>query len=302
MKRSTLIKSCRIHSGMTGLYTLIFLCCLIPNFLNSQISRFREYREKIVQAENKILANDLVGAHDLYDIAYKDHGFLMVKDLSNAAICAGIQGKTIEAAQWMRELLRQGVPKSELEQKAAFESVWTEAASQKILNRAEEYTANGRKYRDPRYRKSLDSLNILKTRYLEGDLQSGKAMASGLLAVFNLWGMPGEQITGVEKMDGTTLYDEIIDIITENKVFSKHHAALQKTLLLLLERGCIYPDKAASWIENMNQKSKKGFEKSGAVNLSDKQRILYILPPNRRASIIAQYLKENPESEFILKW
>jgi hypothetical protein len=54
--------------------------------------------------------------------------------------------------------------------------------------------------------------------------------------------------------------------------------------------------------ENMNQKSKKGFEISLAVNLSDKQRILYILPPNRRASIIAQYLKENPESEFILKW
>ena len=40
----------------------------------------------------------------------------------------------------------------------------------------------------------------------------------------------------------------------------------------------------------------------GWHDLSDKQRILYILPPNRRASIIAQYLKENPESEFILKW
>lgn len=281
------------------LFFLILIVGLIP--AQAQISRFREYRELIVQAEYKIMTDDIPAAFDYYQQAMKSHGYLMVRDLSNAALCAAIRGENIECALLMRELLRLGVPFSELQQKPEFDGIWKDSNSAKIMSKADAYSENGRRYRNARYIKSLDSLNILKDRYLNGNEEAGMQMATGLLVVFEMWGMPGEQYTGVTQMDGTTLFDEIITIIAVDDKFSKHHAQLSKIIRTILVRGCIYPEKAARWLESMSKKKILSPQTATDDKTRQKVRDKYILPPANMEYLANRYREEHVESSFILR-
>lgn len=282
---------------------ILFFFILIVEFIpaQAQISRFREYRELVVQAEYKIMTNDIPAAFEYYQQAMKSHGYLMVRDLSNAALCAAIHGENIECALLMRELLRLGVPFTEIQQIPEFDGIWKDPSSAKIMSKADAYSENGKRYRNARYLKSLDSLNIIKNRYLNGNEEAGKEMAEGLLAVFDMWGMPGEQYTGVTHMDGTTLFDEIITIIAVSDKFSKHHNRLSKIIQTLLVRGCIYPEKAARWLESMSQKKILSPQTATDDKTRQKVRDKYILPPANLEYIANRYREEHPESSFILR-
>ncbi len=286
----------------TWIISLLFISILggLAN-VQAQISRFREYREFIVQAEYKTMQDDIGAAYDLYQQAYKSHGYLMARDLSNAALCASIRGEYVECALLMRELLRLGVPLSEMQQKPEFDTIWKNPASAQIMSKANEYSENGKKYRNARYLKSLDSLNILKEWYLEGNEKAGIQMAEGLLEVFTMWGMPGENYTGVLNMSGTTQYDGIITLMAESNSFSKYHARLKNVIHILVERGCVYPEKNARWMEAMSKKKILSPQTASDEKTREKVRNKYFLPPANLADLATKYQEEHPESSFILK-
>jgi hypothetical protein len=286
----------------SGIFSLLFFSLLGGlATIQAQISRFREYRDIIVQAEFKTIQDDINAAYDLYQLAYKSHGYLMARDLSNAALCASIRGEYVECALLMRELLRLGVPLSEMQQKPEFDIIWKNPASAQIMSKADEYSENGKKYRNARYLKSLDSLNILKDWYLAGNEKAGIQMAEGLLDVFSMWGMPGENYTGVLNMSGTTQYDSIITLITEGSNFSKYHTRLRNVIHLLMERGCIYPEKNARWMEAMSKKKILSPQTETDEKTREKARSKYMLPPAILELQATQYQEEHPESSFILK-
>jgi hypothetical protein len=282
-------------------YLLLFSCLGRISNIQAQISRFREYRELIVQAEFKVMQEDIGAAYDLYQQAYRSHGYLMARDLSNAALTASIRGEYVECALLMRELIRLGVPLSEMQQKPEFDIIWKNPASNQIMSKADEYSENGKKYRNARYLKSLDSLNILKDWYLAGNEKAGIQMAEGLLEVFNMWGMPGENYTGVLNMAGASQYDGIITLMAEGSNFSKYHARLSKVIRQLVERGCLYPDKTARWMEAMSKKKILSPQTATDDKTREKVRNKYILPPANLEYLSAKYREEHPESSFIFK-
>lgn len=282
---------------------ILVYCFLFLAFtgLQAQISRFREYRKLIAQAEYKIATDDIPGASELYQQALRGHGYLMVRDLTNAALCAAIQNETVECALLMREMLRLGVPVEALHTVPEFEVIWKDPASAKIMSKEDAYAENGKKYRNARYQKSLDSLNILKDRYLNGNAEAGKQMAAGLLAVWDMWGMPGEQYTGVIALDGSASFDGVVTEIALGAQFRKYHGRLSSTLLKLLERGCVYPDKAARWLEAMSRKKILSTQTAANEKSREKLRIRYMLPPANLEYEKARYREQHPESSFILR-
>lgn len=228
---------------------LLFILC---SSLTAQISRFQVYRNLIIQAEQKILEQKIPDALEVYRQVRREHGYLLVRDLHNAALCATKLNQPGEAAQYLREILRVGVPPDELFAIAAFDTLRENPTAGTILKKADQISAEGKKYINQRFRKSLDSLNILRQRFLSGSAADGIRMAEGLKVVFSSWGIPGEQTIGVEKPDGTALYDSVMMTIATQPALSKYHSWLKSTLRIMLDRGCIYSDKAASWTEAMN--------------------------------------------------
>jgi len=229
----------------------LFIICLSVLSLQAQISRYRDYRELIIQAESYILVGDWEEALTYYRKAKREHGYMQVRDLNNAAVCASTLNYHPESAGFLLEMMRLGVPLDSVYYLPVFDKVWENKNINLTSQSALKVYEDGKKHRNLKFRKSLDSMNILLSRHRESGNPGALALAEGIYTVMQQWGYPSEQIIGVESPSGASLYDPLFDFIAGTPAASKYHTWLKKYLMTVLERGCTYPDKVALWMELM---------------------------------------------------
>jgi hypothetical protein len=235
---------------MKYLAPLLFFWSCLP-ILQGQISRFREYRKLIHSAEQHTASGNGQEALDYYRQAKREHGYLMVRDLNNAAVNAAMGHHVAEAAGYIMDMVKLGVAIDSVMYLDVFDSVWADKTVKKTLDKAGVVQVEWRKNQNARYRKSLDSLNILVQRNKRGEAPDAGAVALGIVTMIDTWGLPSEQIIGVEGPDGAALYDALFEFMAMHEGAKRWHPWLKRTLFQMLERGCVYPDKVAYWMELM---------------------------------------------------
>lgn len=229
---------------------LLFLWSCLP-LLQGQISRFQDYQKLIHAAEQHTASGNRQEALDYYRQARREHGYLMVRDLNNAAVNAASGNHIAETTGYIMDMVKLGVAIDSVMYLDVFDSIWADKTAKKTLDKASVIQAEWRKNQNARYRKSLDSLNILVQRNKRGEAPDAATLAAGIVTMIDTWGLPSEQIIGVESPDGATLYDALFEFMAMNEGAKRWKPWFKRTLYQMLQRGCIYPDKVAYWMELM---------------------------------------------------
>jgi|GEM_PF-5570812 len=276
---------------------LLLWSCL--QMLEGQVSRFREYQKLIQSAEHHTASGNLQEALDYYRQAKREHGYLMVRDLNNAAVNAANGQHVAEAAYYILEMARFGVPMDSIMYLDAFDSVWADPTVKKSLDKASLVQAEGRKNQNARYRKSLDSLHILVARNRRGEAPDASTLAAGIVKMIDTWGLPSEQIIGVESPDGAALYDDVFEFMAMHEDAKRWQPWLKRTLYQMLERGCIYPDKVAYWMEVMSKEA-IFYPQSGSsmIKNCEKQQAKFHLQPKAGYLRFRDYLQQSKNTGF----
>jgi hypothetical protein len=240
---------------MKGITSFGFIGLLLISFtqLFAQISCFPEYRMKISAAEKALFLDQTDSSLIYYKAAWKEHDQFLIRDAWNAARVAFSLHQDSIAGLWLKELIRYGVPISQLDTSSVLPDNFRihNVLWRQWVNQAEKIRKDVVKSQYPAFRRILDSLSYHARTNISNQTDEQKnKLVERFREVLSTRGIPGEQLIGVVDYTGKAPYADVFELIAFDKAIEKKHKSwMFKQLIRQLKYGAVNPEDAARWLD-----------------------------------------------------